>query len=79
LIQSLLIVWYARQADSTSDIDWRRRSCPWYRTKTSPSPADMLARLRREFTKAGISAIEPGQNRPSQIDLDAWTCDTAAA
>ncbi len=56
LIQSLLIVWYARQADSTSDIGWRRRSCPWYRTKTSPSPADMLARLRREFTKAGIPA-----------------------
>ena len=78
LIQSLLIVWYARQAGSTSDIGRRRRSCPWYRTKTSPSPADMLARLRREFTK-GISAIEPGQNRPSQIDPDAWTCDTAAA
>jgi hypothetical protein len=39
----------------------------------------MLTRLRREFTKAEISAIEPGQNRRSQIDLDARTCNTAAA
>jgi len=79
LVQSLLIVWYAAFAYDPTDIDRRRRLCPWYRTKTAPSAADMLARLRREFLHARISAIEPGQDRLDQIDLDAWTCDTVAA
>ena len=79
LIQSLLICWYARCAYDPADIDQRRQLCPWYRTKTSPSPADMLARLRREFLKARFSAIRPGQDDPDQIDLDTWTCGSTAA
>ena len=79
LVQSLLITWYARGAYDPADIDRRRRLCPWYRSKTEPSPADMLARLRREFLKARFSAIRPGQPDPDQIDLDAWTCGTTAA
>jgi hypothetical protein len=79
LIQSLLVCWYARHACSRADIDRRRLLCPWYRTKTSPSPADMLARLRREFLKARFSAIWPGHDGNDQIDLDAWTCDSTAA
>jgi DDE superfamily endonuclease len=79
LIQSLLICWYTRWADAPADIDGRRRRCPWYRTKTSPSAADMLARLRREFLNARISAIGPGPGQPEQIDTEPWTCDTAAA
>ena len=79
LVQSLLIVWYARWADAPADIELRHRLCPWYRTKTSPSPADMLARLRREFTRARISAIGPGRDHLDQIGAESWTCDTAAA
>src|SRR5271166_3717386 len=79
LIQTLLIVWYTRCADAPADIDWRRRRCPWYLTKTTPSPADMLARLRCEFLRARISATRPGQDRLDQIDLEPRTCDTAAA
>jgi hypothetical protein len=79
LVQSLLIVWYTACACSPADIDRRRRLCPWYRTKTGPSPADMLARLRREFLKARFSVIRPGQNPSDQIDLDDWTCDSTAA
>ena len=78
LIQSLLICWYARWAYDPADIDRRRWRCPWYRTKTSPSPADMLTRLRREFLKARISAIGPSQD-PDQIGPDAWACDDTAA
>jgi len=52
LVQALLITWYACPAYDPADIDRRRWLCPWYRSKTSPSPADMLARLRREFPKA---------------------------
>ena len=79
LVQTLLICWYARCAYDPADIDRRRRLCPWYRTKTDPSPADMLARLRREFLKARFSAIPPSQDGNDQIDLDAWTCDSTAA
>jgi hypothetical protein len=78
LIQSLLICWYAAFAYDPADIDLRRQLCPWYRTKTAPSAADMLARLRREFLQAQISANGPGQDRLDQIDLDAWTCGNTA-
>jgi len=79
LVQSLLICWYARYAYDPADIGRRRLLCPWYRSKTEPAPADMLARLRREFLKAQFSAIRPGQDRLEQIDDYAWTCDTTAA
>jgi hypothetical protein len=79
LVQSLLICWYARCAYDPADIDPRRRLCPQYRTKTSPSPAGMLARLRREFLKARFSTTQPGQDNHEQIDLDAWTCHSTAA
>ena len=36
LVQSLLILWYARCAWDPADIDRRRRLCPWYTTKTEP-------------------------------------------
>ena len=57
----------------------RRLLCPWYTTKTEPSTADMLARLRREFLTARFSAIRPGQTPPGQIPGYAWACDTLAA
>jgi hypothetical protein len=79
LVQSLLIIWYARYAYSPADVDRRRLLCPWYRTKAGPSAADMLARLRREFLKARFSAIRPGQDPLDQIDDYDWTCDTIAA
>jgi len=79
LIQSLLVCWYTVSAYDPADIDRRRRLCPWYRTKTTPAPADMLARLRREFPKARFSAIRPGHDGNDQTDLDAWTCDSTAA
>jgi len=79
LIQALVILWYARCAYDPADIDRRRRLCPWYRTKTGPSVADMLGKLRREFLKARFSAIQPGQTHLDQIDGYAWTCDGTAA
>jgi hypothetical protein len=67
LTQTLLICWYARCADGPAGIGRRRQLCPWYRTRTSPSPADMLTRLRREFPTARFSAIRPGQARTAMI------------
>jgi len=79
LIQSLLICWYTRWAYDPADIDGRRVRCPWYRTKTSPSAADMLARLRREFLTARISAIWPGRDHPDQFGPEAWAFASTAA
>ena len=79
LVQSLLICWYARYAYDPADVARRRMLCPWYTTKTEPSTADMLARLRREFLTARFPAIRPGQTPPGQIPGHAWTCDTLAA
>ncbi len=80
LIQSLLICWYARHGYDQAGITTRRLACPWYRTKTEPSTADMLAaKLRREFLTARFSAARPGQTPPAQIQDYAWTCDAPAA
>src|SRR5438309_4755443 len=78
LIQSLLIVCYARHGYAAADVTARRLLCPWYRTKTEPSTADMLAKLRREFLKTRFSAIRPGQTHLDQIEDYAWTCGVTA-
>ena len=79
LVQSLLIVWYARSGYDAADVRLRRLLCPWYRTKREPAVADMLAKLRREFLKARFSVIRPGHSPHDQIEDYAWTCDTPAA
>ena len=79
LIQALLIIWYARWAWDPADIDRRRQLCPWYRTKTEPSAADMLARLRREFLKARFPPTAQATATTIKSTTGVWTCDTAAA
>jgi hypothetical protein len=79
LVQSLLICWYTRSGYHPADVTRRRLLCPWYRTKTEPSVADMVTRLRREFLKARFSAIRPGHTPLDQIEDYAWTCDIPAA
>jgi hypothetical protein len=65
LIQTLLICWYARDGYDPAGVARRRLLCPWYRTQTQPSAADMLATVRREFLKARISAIPHQGDRPA--------------
>ncbi len=59
LIQSLMILWYAISCDPAAGVDSRRARCPWYRTKATPSPADMHAALRGELLTARIFGIIP--------------------
>jgi hypothetical protein len=47
LTMSLTIIWYALSGHHPDDINERRQRHPWYLTKTTPSFADMLAKLRR--------------------------------
>ena len=80
LVQSLIIVWYAIAGYAPADVDDRRLRCPWYRTKTSPSLADMITKLRAEFmAAAGISGIPPAHRPHSQIPGNHVTCDATAA
>jgi SRSO17 transposase len=47
LAMTLAIVWYALHGHHPDDAAEHRRRSPWYLTKTNPSFADMLAKLRR--------------------------------
>jgi hypothetical protein len=49
---SLLIIWYALHGHTTTDVAHRRRSAPWYTTKTEPATLDMLTALRRQVITA---------------------------
>ena len=47
LTMSITITWYALHGHHPDDIAEHRARAPWYLTKTNPSFADMLAKLRR--------------------------------
>jgi hypothetical protein len=79
LIQSLMILWYALACDPADGVESRRARCPWYKTKVTPSPADMHTALRSELTAARISGIIPGQHSPPKNIPDAATSGAAAA
>jgi hypothetical protein len=49
---SLVVCWYAVSGQPAADVGARRARAPWYRTKHTPSLADMLTALRREFLTA---------------------------
>ena len=49
---SLAIVWYALHGHHPDDVTEHRARAPWYLTKTTPSFADMLAKLRRAIIAA---------------------------
>ena len=55
LCMSLTIIWYALHGHSPTDVAEHSARAPWYRTKTNPSTADMLAKLRRTIIAAQYS------------------------
>ena len=55
LCLSLTIVWYALHGHSPAVVAEHRARAPWYRTKTNPSTADMLTKLRRTIIAAQYS------------------------
>ena len=60
LAMTLAIIWYALSGHHPADVDEHRARAPWYLTKTAPSFADMLAKLRRVII---ASQFHPGQGR----------------
>jgi DDE superfamily endonuclease len=79
LVHTLIVIWYARHGHDPADIDDRRASQPWYRTKTEPAFEDMLIKLRRTLIAARFSGSRPAQPTGEQIHavLAAWDAATA--
>jgi DDE superfamily endonuclease len=61
LTMTLTIIWYAASGHHPGDVAEHRERAPWYLTKTTPSFADMLAKLRRVIIAA---QYHPEQGRP---------------
>jgi DDE superfamily endonuclease len=67
LAMTLTVIWYALHGHHPDDVAAHRARAPWYLSKTNPSVADMLAKLRRTIIAA---QYQPGQARtptPAQI------------
>jgi DDE superfamily endonuclease len=67
LTMSLVYCWYARYGHHPDDVTERRAAAPWYTTKTEPSFADMLAKLRRTIIAARFLPECPAQPSLEQI------------
>jgi DDE superfamily endonuclease len=75
LAMSLTIIWYALSGHHPNDVEEHRQRSPWYLTKTCPSFADMLAKLRRVIIAAQFHPGRGCDPKPAQIAevQQAWT------
>ena len=55
---TLTVTWYALSGHHQTDVEQHRQRSPWYLTKSMPSLADMLAKLRRVII---ATQFHPGQ------------------
>ena len=60
LVMTIAILWYAASGHHPDVVAEHRARAPWYTTKTTPSFADMQAKLRRVIIAA---QYHPGQGR----------------
>ena len=58
---TLAVCWYATAGHQPEDVTEHRARRPWYRTKSTPSTADMLAKLRRVLIAARFRLARPEQ------------------
>jgi hypothetical protein len=67
LAMTLTIVWYALHGHHPDVVAEHRARAPWYRSKTDPSTADMLAKLRRVMIAAHYLPQRP--QTPSSAEI----------
>jgi hypothetical protein len=60
-------------------VDGHRAAAPWYRSKTQPSTADMLGKLRRVLIAAKFRASRPDQVTREEIHAIRLAWEEAAA
>ena len=65
--QAITTCWYATAGHHPADVADYRARAPWYTTKSQPSTADMLAKLRRVLIAARFRASHPDQPTPEEI------------
>lgn len=58
---TLAVCWYATTGHQPDDVTEHRARRPWYRSKTNPSTADMLAKLRRVLIATRFRLTRPEQ------------------
>ena len=63
LLYSLIVLWFA----SAGHRQWSPVDCPWYRSKTAPSFADMLRTLRRQSIQQQVLAIPGRRSWPRKL------------
>jgi DDE superfamily endonuclease len=67
LAMSLTFIWYALSGHHPDDVNEHRQRSPWYLTKTAPSFADMLAKLRRVIIACQFHPGQPRAPKPAEI------------
>jgi len=77
--QTLTTLWYATAGHSDADIAARREQAPWYTSKTQPSTADMIAKLRRVLIATQYRPSHPDQPTPAEIHVLRLAWETTAA
>jgi hypothetical protein len=75
---ALAMTWYATAGHDPADISEHRNRAPWYTTKTQPSTADMVGKLRRVIIAAGFRASRPDQPTPEEISVLRLAWDATA-
>jgi hypothetical protein len=77
--QAIATTWYATGGHDPADVADHRARAPWYTTKSQPSTADMLAKLRRVLVAAKFRASRPCQPTPEEINVIRLAWEDAAA
>jgi hypothetical protein len=67
LLYSLIIWWFSRQYGDRQRRHWQPPLRPWYRSKRTPSFADMLATLRCQSVQQAFSAMAPHELRQKKV------------
>jgi len=68
LAMTITIIWYALHGHHPDVVAEHRARAPWYLSKTSPSTADMLAKLRRTIIAAQYHPGQGATPSPAQIN-----------
>ena len=78
---TITVAWYALHGHQPSDVAEHRERAPWYTTKTDPSLADMVAKLRRVIIAARFMPTRPGQPTDQEIRIvqQAWAAASTNA
>ncbi len=67
LTMTITILWYAASGHHPDVVTEHRQRAPWYLTKTTPSFADMLAKLRRVIIAAQFQPEQARTPTPAEI------------